>query len=57
MAKWSESHNGKFPDPYENIQVDGDAKEKRKKKKKLKPNRERSYFKQQAALRDKVRQR
>ena len=56
MARWSESHNGKFPDPYENLQTE----EKRKKKKKMKllPRDQRaSYLKQQAAIREKVRMR
>ena len=37
MAKWSESHNGKFPDPYAKLKIEDDSKkDKKKKKKKLK---------------------
>ncbi|XP_059090411.1 autism susceptibility gene 2 protein-like isoform X2 [Tigriopus californicus] len=45
MAKWSESHNGKFPDPYAKLTLQED-KEKKEKKKKKKKKREREKQKQ-----------
>ena len=38
MAKWSELHNGKFPDPYAKLKFDEEKKEKKKKKKKKQQN-------------------
>ena len=41
MAKWSESHNGKFPDPYAKLPlVDDKALKDKKKKKKKKRDRD-----------------
>ena len=34
MAKWSEQHNGKFPDPFSKLKLDEEKKEPKKKKKK-----------------------
>ena len=33
MAKWSELHNGKFPDPYAKLKFEDPKKEKKKRKK------------------------
>ena len=36
MAKWSELHNGKFPDPYAKLKFEDEGKKKEKKLKKKK---------------------
>ena len=36
MAKWSEQHNGKFPDPYAKLKFKDEEKRKKDKKKKKK---------------------
>ncbi len=40
MAKWSEAHNGKFPDPYAKLKLDDEDKERRREKKKKKKKKE-----------------
>ena len=45
MAKWSESHNGKYPDPYAKL-PDLEEREKKEKKKKKKKKKEREKLKQ-----------
>ena len=36
MAKWSEQHNGKFPDPHAKLKFDDEERKDKKKKKKKK---------------------
>ena len=45
MAKWSESHNGKYPDPYAKL-PDLEEREKKEKTKKKKKKKEREKLKQ-----------
>ena len=47
MAKWSDMHNGKFPDPYAKIKLEKEEKKEKKKKKKKQLLRERNSQQQQ----------
>ena len=55
MAKWSESHNGKYPDPYAKLpEVEEEEKKEKKKKKKKKKERAEKLKQLEASKRLKV---